>query len=49
MTARTKPVRIVSASADGWCDPETGLCHIEATDEAEPARGEDSDGPRGGE
>lgn len=39
--------QIVEAPASGWCDPDTGLCHIDATDEAtadETAAHEDATG-----
>jgi hypothetical protein len=27
-------LEIVAAPAGGWCDPETGTCHIDTDDEA---------------
>jgi hypothetical protein len=27
-------LQFVAAPASGWCEPDTGVCHIDATDEA---------------
>ena len=34
-------LQFVSTPASGWCDPETGVCHFDPTDEATTA--DDSD------
>jgi len=34
MSETKSGLQIVAAPASGWCDPDTGLCHIDATDEA---------------
>ncbi|MDN5851997.1 MAG: hypothetical protein L0K86_03970 [Actinomycetia bacterium] len=26
-------LRIVATPASGWCDPDTGVCHIDTSDE----------------
>ncbi|WP_279239127.1 hypothetical protein [Humibacter sp. RRB41] len=26
-------IQIVAALASGWCDPDSGVCHIETVDE----------------
>jgi len=26
-------LQFVAAASSGWCDPETGVCHVEAVDE----------------
>lgn len=49
MTTGGKQVRIVPTTAEGWCDPDTGQCHIDARDEATTVGTEEPDGSRAAE
>lgn len=34
MTANAGGVRIVTGHSSGWCDPDTGVCHLDTDDHA---------------
>lgn len=36
-------LQIVAAPASGWCDPNTGVCHIDTADEAASAEANNED------
>ncbi|NGO43044.1 hypothetical protein [Streptomyces ureilyticus] len=36
-------LQIVAAPASGWCDPHTGVCHIDTADEAASAEANNED------
>ena len=33
MSAPKSGLQIVAAPAGGWCEPDTGVCHVDPTDE----------------
>jgi hypothetical protein len=34
---------LVTAPADGWCEPDSGVCHIDTTDETVSTEADDED------
>ncbi|WP_158602866.1 hypothetical protein [Jiangella rhizosphaerae] len=40
-------LQIVAAPASGWCDPGTGVCHIDTADDAASAAATDEDAVAG--
>jgi len=34
-------LQIVAAAASGWCEPDTGVCHIDTTDDTVVAEATD--------
>jgi hypothetical protein len=43
MSGAKDGLQIVAAPASGWCEPDTGVCHIDTTDEAASAEANNED------
>ena len=43
MSGAKNGLQIVAAPAGGWCEPDTGMCHIDTADEAASAEANNED------
>jgi hypothetical protein len=43
MSGAKDGLQIVAAPASGWCEPDTGVCHIDTADEAASAEANNED------
>jgi hypothetical protein len=43
MSGAKDGLQIVAAPASGWCEPDTGVCHIDTADEASSAEANNED------